>query len=600
MVFLVQTGCQQNEKNSILVVAVDDLSVADVNCGQDRDVTSGLQTLCNESVRFTHAFTTSTLSVPALTSIMTGLYPLQHKVHHNGGSLAPEIETMGELALQKGYRTSLFSGGAPVFRRSGLNHGFEIFEDNIAPHFSSLYRPFQRSSELFLQWLDQDAGKSGFFSVLYVPDLLFTTTVTTTDLGETRNLSYESQLDEFDETLADLITQLKHRGRWQKTTVIVVGLSGHPGSLRSKEVLPLNIHSENTQVALLIKPAQEKKRDEAIYWKVDRNVSLADVGKTISSLLGVTDASDEETEDFPSYSLQEFLKSSAADLPEARPIIVESGWGLWRQASSLRVALFANFALYIHDKKPLLYNTWVDRFEINPLPLMQQSLLPYTKRIQALLEKNQLPPFSDIDSEWVSKLDISYSRWMRADEEPALLSDLKRIQSQNPKSLDLLNWTAQIALNQKDWEALRRLGQKNAVSTWQYVAEKNLFLNDKKAESKITKTQDPCLALLNEKAIDSAQLKNCSDPLFLELIDWIRADVRGLNRDTQRKRFERSFRNYMLDQQIQRTNIAANLIWDTSRDNVYAPSRTELVLNLPEYSRTRAAAYKSLLGPLED
>lgn len=595
-VFLVQTGCQTNDKNSILVIAVDDLSVADVNCSQDSEASSGIQILCKESIRFTHAFTPSTLSVPALTSLLTGLSPLQHNVHHNGGSVAPEIETVPEKALNKSFRTSFFSGGAPVFRRSGLNHGFEVFEDNITPSFASLYRPFKRSAELFLQWLDQDAGKSSFFSVIYVPDLLFTTTVTTTDLGETRNLSYESQLDEFDETLSELILNLKKTQRWQKTTVVVVGLSGHPGRNRPKEVLPLNIHSENTQVALLIKPAQEKKRDEAIFWKVDRNVSLADVGKTLYDLLGTpleAAPAPDVSEDFPAYSLLQFLKSSSGDLPEARPILVESGWGFWRQASPLRVAIFSNFALYINDREPLLYNTWVDRFEVNPLPMMQQSLLPYTRRIQQLIEKNQLATFNGIDSEWIAKLEIPFSRWMRADEEPLLLNDLKRLQGQNPKSLDLLNWTAQIALNQKDWETLKKLAVKNSITTWQYVAEKNLA-------SKTAKTQDACFVLLKENVIESSQLKSCSDPLFLELIDWLRADARGLNKETQKKRFERSFRNYMLDQQIQRTNIAANLIWDTSRDNVYAPSRTELALSLPEYGRARAAVYKSLSAPLED
>lgn len=176
---------------------------------------------------------------------------------------------------------------------------------------------------------------------------------------------------------------------------------------------------------------------------------------------------------------------------------------------------------------------------------------------------------------------------MRADQEDLLLKDLKRLQAQQPRSLDLLNWTAQIALNRKDWDTLKQLGQKNKISTWQFVAEKNLNV-------KTAKVSDACFDLVTVKTIGTDNLKNCNDGLFLEWIDWIRADARGLSREAQRKRFERSFRNYMLDQLIQRNNIAAGLIWDTSRDNIFAPSRVELALALPEFSKLRHQVYKSL------
>ena len=67
----------------MLVIAVDELTATDVICSQDDSPRSGFQLLCNESVRFTHAFTPSTLTVPALASLLTGHYPIQHRVRHN-------------------------------------------------------------------------------------------------------------------------------------------------------------------------------------------------------------------------------------------------------------------------------------------------------------------------------------------------------------------------------------------------------------------------------------------------------------------------------------------------------------------------------------
>ncbi len=585
---LVQLSCKKNEKPSFLIIAVDELTMTDITCNEDDKTHSGLQILCNESVRFTHAFTPSTLTVPALASLLTGLYPFQHNVRHNGGPrLAAEIELASEVAIKKGYRTSFFSGGAPVFRRSGLNQGFEVFDDNLVPTFSAIFRNFKKNVDIFTTWLTQDVDSDPFFSVLYVPDLLFINTETSTNLGEIRNLSLDSQIDEFDETLFDLVKKLKAINRWDNTTVVLVGLNGHTSNPDSrKEIPPNNLNGENTQVALLIKPAQTKKRDEAIYWKIDQNVTLVDVGRTLFETLGVSTA-DQTTASFPANSLADLLKTPQTTANDTRPILIESGWAFWRKSGPIRIGVIAGYVLYINDEKPLLYNTLIDRFESTPLPLLQESTLPTTQKIQALIEKNEFTQFIYNNKELAKKLSIPYHRWMRLDKENVLLQDLKRLARSNPESMDIANWTAQIALNQKDWETLRQLGEKHNNNLWQLVGERNLNIKDRVQG-------DDCINLLVKNNLDTESLKKCSDPLFLDLVDWLRAEDRGLAKDLQRKRFERSFRTYMLDQYIQRSNIAAGLIWDTSPDNIFAPSRTEIALHLPEYVKARNQIYKSL------
>ncbi|MNK95623.1 hypothetical protein D3C87_1158670 [compost metagenome] len=323
---------------------------------------------------------------------------------------------------------------------------------------------------------------------------------------------------------------------------------------------------------------------------MDQNVSLVDIGRTLFELLGKSVLDPTGTEVL-THSLMPALKNPSPDLgPEDRVLIVESGWGPWRAAAPLKTAAMSGHVLYINDSPPLLYNTLVDRLETNPLPLLQESILKTTRKLEGVLQKEAFPPFSPLSNEWRAKLSIPFSRWMRPDQENALLRDLRRLSSNYPSSLNLANWTAQIALNQKDWETLKNIGIRHQVALWQYVAERNLNL-------KRAKIEDSCFALLTSDKVEAHSLKACTDPLFLELIDWLRADARGLVRDNQRAKFERSFRNYMLDQMIQRTNIAAGLIWDTSRENVFAPSRAELALHLPELTRTRVQVYKSVSTP---
>ena len=173
---------------------------------------------------------------------------------------------------------------------------------------------------------------------------------------------------------------------------------------------------------------------------------MVDIGRTLFELIGESIV-DSETPAFPTHSLLSVLKSPNATWPEDRPILLESGWALWRKAGPLKTAAISNHVLYINEDRPLLFNTLVDRFEINPLPLLQESILPTTQRLQNLITKNQFPVFPPLDSEWLAKLSLPFSRWMRLDQEELLLRDLKRLSTSQPRSVDLLNWTDQFALN---------------------------------------------------------------------------------------------------------------------------------------------------------
>src|ERR1700722_6704476 len=70
------TGCGPSlprGEGSILIVAISNFRADDLGCGLSGDsITPQLDLICQESIRFTHAYTPSTLGVPALASIFTG------------------------------------------------------------------------------------------------------------------------------------------------------------------------------------------------------------------------------------------------------------------------------------------------------------------------------------------------------------------------------------------------------------------------------------------------------------------------------------------------------------------------------------------------
>ena len=531
------------------------------------------------------------MAAPAVASLLTGLYPFQHQVHNNGQSLGRDFHHfVAEAAVQKHFRTAFFSGGAPVLRKVGLNQGFEVFDDSIVPDLTSFTRPFAKSVAQFDQWLHQEVSGAPFFTVFYVPDLIFTNTETASDIGELRNFSYESQLEEFNEALNQLISSLKKSNRWDQTTLILAGLNGHTSSDRPGEVSPLNLHSENTQVLLLIKPAQQK-RDEGINWKIDKNVSLVDVGKTLFDLLG-SSAPGDNSQDFPTESLRPLLTQAENSLSEERVILLESAWAEWRALSNTRTALIKNHLLYLNDVEPRVYNTLVDRLETNSLAGSERNRLTGAG-LQDILVRNKFEPWRGIDSITEAKLSISYNHWTKPSAAPLLTRDLKKILARSPQDAEATLWLAEISLQNRDWKTLRELGLESATPLWVYVAEKNMGIVK-------THFSDPCLNLLREKNLEPSQTKNCGDSLFLDFLDWRRSDLRGLSRDLQQKKFERAYRNHMIQLNIWRTNLSLDSIWDMNRETPFAPLPTDMILNLPEMQRVRVQLEKRIRSNLEE
>lgn len=574
---LVQVACERAPNPSILVVAIDSLPFHQSLCTRDEMMPqSGFATLCKEALRFTHATSPSTLSAPALTSVLTGLYPFQHGVRHNGSpGLSPVFRTFAESAVKGGMRTSLFSGGAPIWRRTGLHQGFEIFEDAFVPSPYKMFRSFEKTLGLFQNWLLHDVGADPFASVLYLPDLNFTDTVTESEAGERRSLSYDSQLEELDETLMELITFLKKQNRWDSTNVVVMGLNGREISPRLGEIEPVLLNNENTQVALLIKPVR-RPRDEAIYWTVDRNVSLVDVGRTLLDLAGAPPPGMADV-DAPSVSLTGVFRSPQPNWPENRLIPMESGWSAWHGFGEIRSAALTGHDLLIYDRRPVLYNTLTDRLETNPATFRDASDHRILDRAQ-ILESLGFRPWDRPSLATRILFQIPSLRWLSPTAGPELLRDLSQIAFGNQASPRAFRWAAQIALEQKDWATLLKLGKKAQEPLWIAVAERNLA-------GKNPNLPDACLSLLDRKDPNSFELRACSDELFLSLLDWVRADISGDNREGARRKFLRNWETASLDLRVLKTNAALGLLWLPVSAEETLPSRTSLALALPQLKK---------------
>jgi arylsulfatase A-like enzyme len=178
---------------NVLVIVVDTLRADHVSSyGYARPTTPNLDGLAQQGVRFDHAISPCSWSLPSHVSLLTGLYQFEHGV----GSVQPEpwlgwrnkgmggFPTLGEALERRGYRTGAFSANRTYFSRDlGFGRGFVHFEDYFQSpsdafvrtlygrEFARIYLKRSEHSLVkrklrrlgFTSLLDQDAEGSGSY-----------------------------------------------------------------------------------------------------------------------------------------------------------------------------------------------------------------------------------------------------------------------------------------------------------------------------------------------------------------------------------------------------------------------------------------------------
>ncbi len=351
---LASTSYQSEKKNSVLILAFDRLPNDTVTCSDERtNENSGFAMLCKESIRFTHAYTTSLQPAAAMGSLLSGQYPHQHKLHRSYDRISEKIQLISEIAYLKKYRTSFFSGSPHILKKTGLSKFFETFDD-LGPITEKNYsKDFKSQISAFLEWYFEDPKP--FFSVIYNSDLEFL------------KIDESNQFEKLDDKLAVFFQQLKTENIWDSTTIVLVGLNGVNKFQRLNETAFQNLHSENTQVVTLVK-LPRAKGDEGVYWKNDTVIQLADVGLMLkNSLATKTEIQNLDDFLFPILNLNSILTLKSDNVPTLRQILIEAPNTWTKQLSSIQYAVLQNHELYLDGAEPALFNTLLDRMETTNL-----------------------------------------------------------------------------------------------------------------------------------------------------------------------------------------------------------------------------------------
>ena len=122
------TGGDRVRVRNVILIVVDTLAAQNLGFMQyDRPTSPFLDRFAEESIIFENAYSPKAKTLPAFTSIFTGLHPVNHRVLENGTLVPEDLHLLTDDFRDSGFTT----WGIPAFRvigpQYGLHRGFDFY-----------------------------------------------------------------------------------------------------------------------------------------------------------------------------------------------------------------------------------------------------------------------------------------------------------------------------------------------------------------------------------------------------------------------------------------------------------------------------------------
>jgi arylsulfatase len=153
------------------MITVDTLRADHLGAYGFRLATSpAIDRLAAQGVVFERAISGASFTAGSHASIMTSRYTREHTIgYKNGGTRLEGITTLAEIFNEAGYQTAAFVGNINLDRTSGLDRGFETYDDDLPSSERNRKSIFERvaeqTTERALTWLKNRDSRPFFLWV---------------------------------------------------------------------------------------------------------------------------------------------------------------------------------------------------------------------------------------------------------------------------------------------------------------------------------------------------------------------------------------------------------------------------------------------------
>lgn len=282
------SGCGRSEgaseqRPSVIVISVDTLRSDRLAAyATSNSSTPAIDALARESVVFEHAFSPVPQTLPAHAAMMTGLSPLELNVRDNiGYSLADGADTMAEAFSRAGYRTGGAVSAWVLRSATGIGQGFELWDDAVNEAPSGQQTIAQRAGdatrESLIRWIDTLSPDQPFLAFLHIYEP-HAPWIPSDRAGQH---PYEAEVERVDAIVSRLFEDLRRRGRWEETIVVLVSDHGEGLGDHGEDEHGILLYREALQVPLIVRiPGRSAARRGDL-------ASIADLPATLANAAGI-------------------------------------------------------------------------------------------------------------------------------------------------------------------------------------------------------------------------------------------------------------------------------------------------------------------------
>lgn len=306
------------ERPNIVLITLDTTRADHLGTyGYFRDTSPHFDAFAAEAITFERLIVPIATTLPSHLSILTSSHPLEHGVLANatqGGKRfvpAPELVSFAMVAREAGYATAAFVSAAPLKRGSGIEVGFDTFDQP-----EDKQRQGEHTASAAIAWLDSLAADQPFFLWVHLYDAHFPfeplppyrgrfqldaaleafiaqreihataprALVGAFDTARSTTNDYDAELLYQDFQLGRLLDALRAHGdgAWQRTAVVVAGDHGE-GLCQHGEAAHGSTWTEQLRAPLVIRIPGEPPR------RIDTLLTSADILPSLLSRLGVAE-----------------------------------------------------------------------------------------------------------------------------------------------------------------------------------------------------------------------------------------------------------------------------------------------------------------------
>ena len=278
-VLLLNSDRLSGEPDNIILISIDTIRADRLSCyGYGLKTTPAIDAFASNAVLFENCFSNIPLTLPAHSSMLTGLIPPAHGVQDNlEMSLSNSILTLPEILKGEGYSTYGIISAEVLKKYYGLNQGFDVYDDTF-DEVDKVQMVAQRAgdetTDHAIKWLDENRDKKKFMFIHYFDP--HSDYLPPAPYDKLFKRPYDGEIAFVDHCIGRFLDKLKSMGQYDDSLIIVTGDHAEMLGEHGEPEHGFFIYQNVLRVPLIIKPAGHVEQI-----RIADNTTLTDITPTI-------------------------------------------------------------------------------------------------------------------------------------------------------------------------------------------------------------------------------------------------------------------------------------------------------------------------------